>query len=149
MGPIVVATDLSPTSDAALAAAVVLARASGVTLHLVHAWQPAAVYTLDAALIESPESVARLMTDRQRRLDALLARHEEPGLSMKGHLVEGDVATEVSRYAKGIGAALIAMGTSAPTGLRHVLLGSSADAITRAAPCPVLVVRVGVPVQTA
>ncbi|MBI3329717.1 MAG: universal stress protein [Nitrospinae bacterium] len=35
------------------------------------------------------------------------------------------------------------MGTHGRTGLRHVLLGSIAEHVVRAAPCPVFTVRVG------
>jgi nucleotide-binding universal stress UspA family protein len=44
------------------------------------------------------------------------------------------------------GVDLIVMGTHGRTGLRHVLLGSVAETVVRAAPCPVFTVRDGAPV---
>ena len=38
---------------------------------------------------------------------------------------------------------LIVMGTHGRTGVRHLLLGSVAEAVSRRAPCPVFTVRVG------
>jgi nucleotide-binding universal stress UspA family protein len=46
------------------------------------------------------------------------------------------------------GVDLIVMGTHGRTGLRHVLLGSVAEAVVRAAPCPVFTIRDGAPVLT-
>lgn len=145
MGPIVVATDFTETSEPATRVALGLARAAGASVHLVHAWQPTSVVAMDAELLSPPEELTRITNERQAAMRALLTQFGEPGVSLTGHLVEGDPATEIARYARDHGASLIVMGTTAPTGLRAVLLGSVADQIVRVAPCPVLVVRAGPP----
>jgi nucleotide-binding universal stress UspA family protein len=55
----------------------------------------------------------------------------------------GKPAEEILRVAREEKVDLIIMGTHGRTGVRHLLLGSVAEAITRAAPCPVFTVRIG------
>jgi nucleotide-binding universal stress UspA family protein len=51
------------------------------------------------------------------------------------------VAWEIVDYARREGFDLIVMGTHGRTGLKHVVMGSVAERVLRAAPCPVLVVK--------
>jgi nucleotide-binding universal stress UspA family protein len=141
MGPIVVASDLTATSERATATAVAVARACGVAVHVVHVWQPMAVAVLDAAVISSPEHVARVTAERQTALDAELASHRDAGVPLVGHLVDGEIAPEIAAYAVRVGAALIAVGATLHRGLRAALLGTTGDQIARHAPCPVLIVQ--------
>jgi nucleotide-binding universal stress UspA family protein len=53
----------------------------------------------------------------------------------------GKPAEEILRLAREEGIDLIVMGTHGRTGLRHLLLGSVAEEVTRHAPCPVFAVR--------
>jgi universal stress protein E len=54
---------------------------------------------------------------------------------------EGPVAKTISQQAEAIHADAIVMGTHGRSALEHMLLGSVAEAVVRAAPCPVLTVR--------
>ena len=58
----------------------------------------------------------------------------------------GDPAEEILRVAQGEAVDLIVMGTHGRTGLRHVLVGSVAEAMMRSAPCPVFTVKAAAPV---
>jgi nucleotide-binding universal stress UspA family protein len=58
----------------------------------------------------------------------------------------GKPAEEILRVAQEERVDLIVMGTHGRTGLRHLLLGSVAEEVTRHAPCPVFTVRIGVEV---
>jgi universal stress protein A len=58
----------------------------------------------------------------------------------------GKPAEEILRLAREEKVDLIVMGTHGHTGLRHLLLGSVAEAVARDAPCPVFPVRIGVEV---
>jgi nucleotide-binding universal stress UspA family protein len=142
MGPIVLATDFTATSAPALQEALTLARALQVPLHVVHAWQPTSLVAMDLQVMSPPETVVRLENQRRASLDALLAAHANAGVALQGHLVQGDAAEEVVRYASTRGASMVVLGTHARTGLRAAFLGSVADTVVRTAPCPVLVVRV-------
>ncbi len=53
----------------------------------------------------------------------------------------GKPAEEILRVAREEGVDLIVMGTHGHTGLRHLLLGSVAEEVTRHAPCPVFTIR--------
>jgi nucleotide-binding universal stress UspA family protein len=53
----------------------------------------------------------------------------------------GKPAEEILRVAGEEGVDLIVMGTHGHTGLRHLLLGSVAEEVTRHAPCPVFTIR--------
>ena len=48
---------------------------------------------------------------------------------------------EISELAREMEVDLIILGTHGYTGLKHVLLGSTAERVVRHAPCPVLTVR--------
>ena len=52
-------------------------------------------------------------------------------------------AEEILWVAREEGIDLIVMGTHGRTGVRHLLLGSVTEALTRAAPCPVFAARIG------
>jgi universal stress protein A len=56
-------------------------------------------------------------------------------------VVAGDAATEIARAAADRGADLIVIATHGRTGLKHLLMGSTAERVIRHVHCPVLVVR--------
>ena len=58
------------------------------------------------------------------------------------NVAAGKPAEEILRVAREEGIDLIVMGTHGRTGARHLLLGSVAEAVTHAAPCPVFTVRI-------
>ena len=60
---------------------------------------------------------------------------------MRSELRDGDAHAQVLACAKANNADLIVMGTQGHTGLKHALLGSTAERIVRLAECPVLTVR--------
>jgi nucleotide-binding universal stress UspA family protein len=53
----------------------------------------------------------------------------------------GTAFDEIVRAAGSLRADLIIIATHGYTGLKHVLMGSTAERVVRHAPCPVLVVR--------
>jgi nucleotide-binding universal stress UspA family protein len=54
---------------------------------------------------------------------------------------QGRAFDQISSFAREIGADLIVVTTHGYTGLKHVLLGSTAELVVRHAPCPVLILR--------
>ncbi len=62
-------------------------------------------------------------------------------LELRFHAAIGDPATRLLEHARSTDADLIVVGTHGRQGISRLVLGSVAEAIVRAAPCPVLVVR--------
>ena len=77
--------------------------------------------------------------------EAALAQLRDLIISFEGpwevEVATGHPAETIVRVARERGADLIVMNTHGRTGLPHVLLGSVAERVVRAAPCPVLTVK--------
>ena len=56
-------------------------------------------------------------------------------------VVEGSPKVEIVRYARQHDVDVIVLATHGRSGLAHVIIGSVAECVVRAAPCPVLTVR--------
>lgn len=143
---IVIATDFSPGSAAALeAAARFYAPDGGTRTHLVHVVEPTAFapppplwVDYDRARIEDARTrLEREATRLRGRLDAT-ARTETV-------LLTGSPHVEICRLADHVGADLIVTGTHGRTGVRHAVVGSVAERVVRHAGRPVLTVPLGRP----
>lgn len=138
---LLVPLDFSDHANAALEVAVDLARASGGTIHLVHAYEVplGAIPPYGVAL---PETLLTQVRDAAaRRLDKAAQKVEAAGVACEIHVLHGPAADAIAEEAKRLGVDLVVMGTRGLTGLKHVLLGSVAERTVRVAPCPVLTVR--------
>ena len=122
-------TDLSPQSDAALQYAVALAHTYGAQLLLCHCVPP--TFFVDEA-------------DRERyreKFEAAISqytREDETMPKCEGIIVEDDPVTGIPKTAAAHRADLIVM-RSRRRPLAAALMGSTAEAVCRTAPCPVLV----------
>jgi nucleotide-binding universal stress UspA family protein len=136
---IVVGTDGSPASDAAVEFAAVDAGRTGQPLHIVHAWQELPIWmdaqVPDAEYLRSLEEMHSQILD-----DALLDLNQRhPGLHADRTLVRGPAYRAVLDAAED--AALIVVGNHGLRGLKRVLLGSVSHSVLLDAVCPVVVVR--------
>jgi len=131
---ILVPTDFSAPSEAALAYGRGLAEQFDAALHLMHVAENPflrAVVSDRRTLEEAPGRWLhdRLTdADRRRGAVAVVEQSDEP-------------ASEILRYAESADIDLIVMGTHGRTGLAHLVFGSVAEAVVREAPCPVLTVH--------
>ncbi|HYE64178.1 MAG TPA: universal stress protein [Pyrinomonadaceae bacterium] len=141
---ILLPTDFSECANYALPYATSLARSAGASIICVHVIEPV-VPTVGYTGIAEPLPIADLseqLADSATRELPKVARHEEcAGLNVEEVIAHGDAASEIVRVAKERGVDLIVISSHGRTGLGRILFGSTAEAVVRHAPCPVLVVK--------
>lgn len=149
LGHILVPLDFSAHGMKALAYARSLARRLDAHLFLVHVVEPL-VYPSDLGYtpVITDDLAADLQREGQNRLDDVVRQLNEAGLNARGVLRSGRPYLEITEAAAELRADLIVLTTHGYTGLKHVLLGSTAERVVRHARCPVLVVRDPEPVAT-
>jgi nucleotide-binding universal stress UspA family protein len=79
----------------------------------------------------------------QERLAGLQQKRAHAFWAENSHVRSGRPYQEICATAREIGADLIVMTTRGYTGLKRIVLGSTAERVVRFAPCPVLVARPG------
>ncbi|HTM02089.1 MAG TPA: universal stress protein [Vicinamibacterales bacterium] len=145
---VLVPTDFSETSDAALDFARVIAETFGASLHLVHVFEDPFVA---GAFAESyaalpPDMRTALIEDATTRLHQRLPECDRNRFHATTEVVSGISASAIVEYARNHKIDLIVMGTHGRTGVAHVLMGSVAERVVRTATCPVLTVHAEQPV---
>jgi nucleotide-binding universal stress UspA family protein len=141
---ILVPTDFSEMSDAALEWAKTIAATMGASLHLLHVFEDpfvAGAFGADAYVPMAPSTRAALLEDARARLATRLTPGERARFRATTEIVTGLSAQTIVDYAAEQKIDLIVMGTHGRTGVAHLLLGSVAEKVVRIAPCPVLTVH--------
>jgi len=143
LATVLVATDFSATAASAVQRATALARERGARLVLTHVCglHPFAAGGPPPSAAVSPQLEASVRDAADRRLAALASECSEGGLEVETYLETGEPGPRVLDLAEKVAADLIVVGTRGLSGLRHLILGSTAEAIVRGAPCPVLTVH--------
>jgi universal stress protein E len=139
LNTIVIGTSLAAGSDAAVRTGVALARMTGASPWLIHAYSPllgTPDLGADAVWMEEQARGLRERIDEQARRTGLSALRAFVPDQVR--LVLGAPHREIVDLAQRVDAGLIVIG-AAESG--HGLLGSTADRVIRKAPCPVLAVR--------
>ena len=134
---ILVPLDFSVDSMEALNYAVWLAKQFRAAIHLVHVYPPdeASAPVGGHLLLQSAEAIERL----NEELTGIHQEHASTFRPENCHIRGGRPYEEIVRLAREIDADLIVLATRGYSGLKHLLLGSSAERVVRNAPCPVLV----------
>lgn len=136
---ILVPVDFSEVSEKALKYAARFADQFGSKVMLLHVIQPM-VYPADFGY--PPTMVDTLdQALRQRIEEKLTALANFGGTSMDTLIRVGQPYLEITTAAQELNIELIIITTHGRTGLKHALLGSTAERVVRHAPCPVLTVR--------
>ncbi len=141
---ILVATDFSDASEAALDYGIALAKALDANIVVVHVYELPIYGFAGGAMIATSEMVTAIMDGAQTACDAMCARRKDSGVAISQVVREGTSWLEVQRIADEVDADLIIVGTRARKGIAHALLGSVAEKIIRTATRPVLTVRANV-----
>ena len=137
---LLVPIDFSERSIDLLESARALTGQFGADLRLVHVYEPdyplSSVMGMPLALppVQVAQGVRRHLKDVAKKRGLEL----RPG---NVHAIEGRPFEEICRLARAKAIDLIVVSTRGNTGLKHLLLGSTAERIVRYSPCPVLVVH--------
>ena len=139
---ILVTTDLSPYSAAALA---YVRNFEGrrlrrvYLLHVVEKMPPIPVlHSVDLTFEDAERSI---WEDREKQLKAFARRYAKRVPKRELALKRGNPAEEILAFAKQKKVDLILMSTHGRTGLTHALMGSVAEKVVRNAQCPVLTLK--------
>jgi nucleotide-binding universal stress UspA family protein len=148
---IVVGVDFSEASELAVQRAFELAgERPSAEVHLVNVVQtygPQVAYEMPIdgsalAVLTISEARSRFKAYADKAVENF--QQDKPGLPLArviAHVRFDSIADEIAQLAADLEADLVVVGTHGRRGLSRVLLGSSAEATVRLAPCPVLVVR--------
>jgi nucleotide-binding universal stress UspA family protein len=136
---ILVPTDFSPNAAEAFRHGVMLARATGAGVVVLHVARPPAVVVEGGQLSTRPAEVGSV--DLWDRLRAL--KPEDPAVVVEHGVIVADkpAVAHVLKIVEGSGCDLIVMGTNGLTGLKHRLFGGLTEEVVRLARCPVMVVK--------
>ncbi len=135
---ILVATDFSSASQAALLYALSIVRQYQSTLYLAHIVRPELLHRADSDAVGS--AVRQAWRDGQRLTTDLLVSGHLRGINHKLLVEQGEIWERLSLLIQHNNIDMIVVGTRGRTGLAKVLLGSVAERIFRQSPCPVLTV---------
>ena len=141
---ILVPTDFSEPSDAALNYARALANKFGASVHLLHVIElgyPTAAFGHETYLADSPGAHDALVKEAYAKFAPRVFPSDRARHGMTTEVLTGNSAATIVECAADQNIDLIVMGTHGRTGFEHLLMGSVAEHVVRTAPCPVLTVR--------
>jgi universal stress protein A len=139
---ILVPTDYSIPAEKALKYAIPFARQFGATITLVHIVDGDRYPSFVPMEMERKRILQGLSEYAESQMKKLEQRYApEAPLSKKSIVRTGKPYEEIVKVAGQLKADMIIMATHGYTGLKHTLLGSTAERVVRHARCPVLTVR--------
>jgi nucleotide-binding universal stress UspA family protein len=138
---ILVPHDFSPPSRKAFKYACRFAKEFGSHLILLHVLEPVSSRNFMERR-RAPAFSEKELTSAEKNLRVLLSSAELGGLKeTRSALRTGIPSHEIVEAAKDFDVDLIVIATHGYTGWKHFCIGSTAERVVRAAPCPVMVVR--------
>lgn len=146
--PIMVPLDGSELAEQALAPARALARHSHAELLLVRVAAPKQMFVPAEpgfGVLYPDQSLVEERKEAEQYFARLRAAYADADLPLHVEIPEGDVAGAVVDAARQAQARLIIMSSHGYSGVKRWLLGSVAEKVLYAAPCPVWVVRAATP----
>ena len=139
---ILVPIDFSPLSKKALQYALPFAEVFGAELELLHVIEPDVPPAFDGFTVAPPTGPNGNRTKSANRLKNLASSMAiRRTKHVRSTVRTGLAAYEIVEAAKEFDVDLIVIATHGYTGWKHFAIGSTAERVVRAAPCPVLVVR--------
>jgi len=138
---VLVPVDFSSLSKKAFKYALRFAQQFKTELTLLHVLEPAVPPTFEGLQI-APSFPEENSSRSEKNLRMLIGSARAAGVPKVRSLFRRGLAShEIVEAAKDLDADLIVIATHGYTGWKHFCIGSTAERVVRAAPCPVLVVR--------
>jgi len=134
--------DFSKPSEAALAQAEEIARTFGAELLVAHIVEPMiypVAYGMPPVAPIDYEDAAR--TSAAKALEPVVARLVQAGIKASPLVDTGAASMRICDLVGEKRCDLVVLATHGYTGLKHVLLGSTAERVVRHSACPVLTVK--------
>jgi nucleotide-binding universal stress UspA family protein len=135
---VLIAIDESPFAAKALDAGAALARLTGAQVGLVFVVDPRGAVAPEGG-VSAGEMLDILRAEGKQLLRSAEGKAALPAKPWH-FLREGHPADEIVAAAREWGASYIVIGTHGRTGVSRLLMGSTAEAVVRHAPCPVLII---------
>lgn len=135
---ILAATDFSEASRAAMDAAFDLAEQNGARLYLLHVI--ASPLEAEPMIGEVSPPVPRHYKTVMQQLEDIAREHWDKIVHVEKVTLLGKPAKQIAAFARENDIDIIVVGAHSRKGVR-IIIGSTAEALLRIAPCPVLVVK--------
>lgn len=144
---ILACVDMSENSGKAVRAALHLAQQDQAVVDCLHVYQSAVAMSLDyGGLMPSP--VASIDPEAcqhwQRQLEAFVAPYQAlaPEIKLQPLVIERmNIRETILDHIQQTGATLVVIGTRGKSGLREMLIGTTAEKIIQHAPCSILAIK--------
>jgi nucleotide-binding universal stress UspA family protein len=141
LASIVVGTDGSQTADHAVRKAGDLARSVGARVHVVSAYEPAAVKVAGGGAPEQAEWTIGPGVSVDSVLEKAAGAIRVKGVEVEVYARKGDAAEAILDVAEETKADLVVVGNKGMRGTKRFLLGSVPNKVSHHAPCDVMIVR--------
>ena len=138
---ILVPIDFSTPCNKAFKYALGFAREFGSQIVMIHVIEPAGVVDREPFAVEGMPQTNELGLAEEKMQALADASPRDAHLGITSGIRRGVATHEIVQAAEELDVDLIIMATHGLRGWKHFGLGSTADRVARAAPCPVLVVR--------
>lgn len=141
MKGLLVPVDFSAVSDATVALAEQLAKATSASVWLLHVAQPDPDFVgYEAGPPNVRDDVAHEMRGTHAHLQQYSAQLRGRGIDATALQVQGATVETILHEAERVGADLIVLGSHGHGALRRALLGSISEGVLHRATCPVVIV---------
>ncbi|WP_121822034.1 universal stress protein [Halostella salina] len=138
---VLVATDGSDASTAAVDHGVGIADSHGATVHFLHVVDVGTEMSASGLGTIAPDLTESLEQAAEDALDAATSRAEAAGVTHERVVVEGVPHEAIAEYSADNDIDVVVMGASGRSGIEDYLLGSTTDRVVRSVDTSVLVAR--------
>ena len=138
---ILLSTDFSDFSAAAVEYASSFALLYGARVHLVHVIESGSVVGVPSMELNTTTLSTGLQDNAQEEMRKFVYWKMKNNTNLEQVILYGEPHREIVKYAQENEIDLIVIATHGRTGLAHILMGSVAEKIVRLSPVPVLAVK--------